>query len=330
MPNEYVISGIVFLSVAAAVFMAYLVLAQRRRMAAQRRRAALESGDSSPDLVLGSLTPALAAQVPIMAGDRSDLERELRQAGYYRPNAVVEYAAVRSVLVVAPIVAAGALALLTDAAQDAMWFWVGGIVLAMLGYSLPRIVIYYQGQTRMHAIERALPTAIDMLTLCLGAGLNVLVALRRVTREMQPAHPILASEFETVLRQADLKSLDFALGQFANRVAMPHVRNLAVLVGQSESLGTDVVRYLREYADSMRVNMRQRAEEMANKAPMKLMIPAYMLALGAGILLISPAVFEFSRLRQNALVGTLKTESKQSLSTPTTRPTPTAGAEGNP
>src|SRR5262249_28290558 len=70
------------------------------------------------------------------------------------------------------------------------------------------------------------------------------------------------------------------------------------------NLGTDAVTVLREYADDLRVNMRQRADEMANKAPFKLLFPAWMMAAGAGILLISPAILEFQNFRQKNMIGT--------------------------
>src|SRR5262249_49171170 len=156
----------------------------------------------------------------------------------------------------------------------------------------------YKAKWRQHQIERGLPVAIDMMTLCLSAGLNVNNSLERVSHELQFAYPVLGEEFEIVRRQTELRSLDFALIQFADRVNLPQIRNLQVLLTQSENLGTDAVTVLREYADDLRINMRQRADEMANKAPFKLLFPAYLMAFGAGILLISPAALEFANFRQ--------------------------------
>src|SRR5262249_37705984 len=161
----------------------------------------------------------------------------------------------------------------------------------------------YKAKWRQHQIERGLPVAIDMMTLCLSAGLNVNNSLERVSHELQFAYPVLGEEFEIVRRQTELRSLDFALIQFAERVNMPQIRNLQVLLTQSENLGTDAVSVLREYADDLRINMRQRADEMANAAPFKLLFPAYLMAFGAGILLLSPAILEFRNFRQRNLIG---------------------------
>jgi hypothetical protein len=91
------------------------------------------------------------------------------------------------------------------------------------------------------------------------------------------------------------------------------VRNLSVILSQSENLGTDAVTVLLEYADNMRTNMRQRADEMANKAPFKMLFPAYLLAFGACILLIAPTVLEFAEFRRNALISTSIKEGKKLL-----------------
>src|SRR5208282_135509 len=95
----------------------------------------------------------------------------------------------------------------------------------------------------------------------------------------------------------------------------------AVILSQSESLGTDAVTVLREYADNMRVNMKQRAEEMANKAPFKLLFPAYLMAFGAAILLISPVILEFSSFWRQNLVGNQITGARR-LITPPSEGTP--------
>jgi tight adherence protein C len=258
---------------------------------------------STPELVLGQeMTPALAGTLPMGTEDRGDLQRELRAAGYYKPTALMEYAALRAVFILGPLVGAAILMLFTDQVSDLWWIWGGGILLAILGFSLPRVYLYLRAKARQHQIERGLPTAIDMLTLCLSAGLNVLNSLERVTMELRFAYPVLGEELQIVRRQSELRSLEFALIQFAERTGMPQIRNLTVLLTQSENLGTDAVSVLREYADDLRINMRQRADEMANKAPFKLLFPAYLMAFGAGILLISPAVLEFQNFRHHNLL----------------------------
>jgi tight adherence protein C len=311
---QFAILALVFGFVFVLVMWVSSILAARRRRLEQRlgsqggsdsQLGSDPSAPSGPDLVLGDqMTPALAGAVPMGSEDRGALQRELRAAGYYKPTALMEYAAIRACLILLPLIGAAGLALFTDDWHDAVWFWGAGVLLAILGFSLPRVYIYFQARARQHQIERGLPTAIDMITLCLSAGLNLSSSLERVTGELRFAYPVLAEEFAIMRRQAELKSLEFALIQFAERVNMPQIRNLQVLLAQSQSLGTDAVGVLREYADDLRVNMRQRADEMANKAPFKLLFPAYLMAFGAGILLISPAALEFQNFRHRNLIGT--------------------------
>jgi tight adherence protein C len=300
---DYVLTFLVFLLVSSLVLTLFFWSRRRRERVEGRLHTATGSDPSlgsAPDLVLGDMTPALAAQVPMAEEDREALQRELRSAGYYRPTALMEYAAIRTVLIVVPLLGGMLLALLfAETVSQAVVFWVGGAVGAILGFSLPRIYIYYKGRSRAFAIDQGLPVAIDMLTLCLTAGLNVFTALDRVVKELGLSYPILAYELDIVRRQAELRSLEFALVQFADRVGLPHVRNIAVILSQTENLGTDAVTTLTEYADSLRFNMRQRAEEAANKAPLKLLLPAYLLAFGAAILLVSPILLEFADFQRN-------------------------------
>src|SRR5262249_59005093 len=115
-------------------------------------------------LVLGDMTPALAAQVPISDEDQSELQRELRVAGFYRPTAMMEYLALRSVLIFAPLIAAGVYALYTETSQQALWAWGLGILLAVLGFSLPRVYLYFRGPERMRQVHRAMPPALPLFT----------------------------------------------------------------------------------------------------------------------------------------------------------------------
>src|SRR5262249_34408868 len=98
--------------------------------------------------------------------------------------------------------------------------------------------------------------------------------------------------------------------------------NLAVIFGQSETLGADALGTLREYNDSLRTNLRQRADMAANRAPFKLMFPSYLMAIAAAILIISPTILEFRAFRKANDIGKTNKESRDSLSSqPSSVPT---------
>jgi tight adherence protein C len=315
---EYLLLALVFLFCTGVTLMGYFALSKKRQRVEERLVPAPSSdpsiGGSTPELVLGELTPALSGQIPMSAEGKSELQRDLMAAGMYRPTALMEYTAVRAVLTILPLIIAGAIALVwTETTGAALRVWIGGLVVAGLGFSVPRLFLVLKGIARKRAIEAGLPTAIDMITLCLSAGLNVLNSIERVADELSMAYPELGFELQLVRRQSDLRSLEFALVQFAERVDLPQLRNISVILNQSEKLGTDGVTVLREYSDNMRVYMKQHAEAVANRAPLKFLIPGYMMTLGFFILLLTPPAMEVANFRKENVVGNLKEEGKQAI-----------------
>jgi tight adherence protein C len=314
---EYVLLALVFLFCTGATLASYFALTKKRQRVEQRLVPAPSSDPSigsTPELVLGELTPALSGQIPMSEVGKSELQRDLMAAGMYRPTALMEYTAVRAVLTILPLIIAGAIALVwTETTGAALRVWIGGMVVAGLGFSVPRLFLYLKGVARKRAIERGLPTAIDMITLCLSAGLNVLNSIERVADELSMAYPDLGFELQLVRRQSDLRSLEFALVQFAERVDLPQLRNISVILSQSEKLGTDGVTVLREYADNMRIYMKQHAEALANRAPLKFLIPGYMIALGFFILLLTPPAMEVANFRRENVIGNVREQGKAGI-----------------
>ncbi len=148
----------------------------------------------------------------------------------------------RNLLVLTAIFVTGMLILLLDDA-DIPVIAVGGIIGRCLAYSVPRLYIQARGRRRTQQIERGLPTAVDLLTLALTAGLNLFAAFQRVANELRYSYPALAEEFEITARQAELRSLEHALGQLADRVRLPEVRNLAIILGAIRTAGQQCHRH---------------------------------------------------------------------------------------
>jgi tight adherence protein C len=248
-----------------------------------------------PPPLLGSMSEALAGQIPLTARGQADLQRALRTAGFYRPTALLDYTAVRALVVLLIVAATGVAALLLPA-QRVTLVGMLGLMAAVLGYSVPRFYLMWRGRRRCAKIERGLPFAIDLLALALSAGQNTLNALRQVSREMAFSHPPLAEELEIVQRQAELSSLGHALKQFSERVPVPEVHNLALLLIQAERLGSDASAALSEFSTHHRTNLRQRAEAQANRTTFWMMFPSVCcLWVAATLLLIGPLYHEFWR-----------------------------------
>lgn len=232
--------------------------------------------------------------------DREQIEPELRQAGYYRPSALAEYKSVRALLVLLPLMGAAGISLTVEPAQMPS-IMIAGVVMAALGYSIPRVYINSRARYRRREIERGLPTALDMIVLGLVAGQNIMNSFQRVAFEIRRAFPVLSEEMEIAYRQAELNTLGHALRVWADRCGVQEVYNLSVILTQSERQGADVSNSLLEFASSYRVTLRQRADATANRASFWMLFPTLLcMWIPAAVILAAPVYMEFADRRQKA------------------------------
>lgn len=275
-----------------------LMLAIRRRPAPPALVA--DVGDSRHELLLGDMTDVLARGAPGETRDRAEILPELARAGFYSPTALSEYRAVRTVLVLVPLVFAAAVAALLEP-QHMVYAVLGGVLVAALGFSLPRLYVTLRAADRSREIERGLPVFADMLSIALLAGQGLTGALRQVTAQLRNAFPRMAGELEIVMRQTDMLSLNVAFEQWANRCQLAEVRNLSVILTQSQRLGNDVSTALMEFATTLRSEARQRADAKAQRASFWMLFPTILcLWLPAITVLVAPMYYEFIARRVRA------------------------------
>ena len=161
---------------------------------------------------------------------------------------------------------------------------VGGGLGAVFGFFLPDLLLYNTGLKRQEKIPRALPDALDMLTICVEAGLGFDAALAQVARN---SNGPLAAEFARVLQEMQIgKSRTEALRSMAERTTVPELRAFVSAMVQSGELGIPVAHVLREQAKEMRVRRRQRAEEQAQKVPVKITFPLILCLFPALLIVI--------------------------------------------
>ena len=253
------------------------------------------------DELFGTLTPALAAQIPIPQGTLEELQKELRQAGYYRPTALREFSALRFVLVIGTILFVGLLALALPESRMRQVV-VGGVIAATLAFSLPRLVLAGQGWRRKQLILAGLPDAIELINMGVTRGLTFSTALDRVQTQLRDVHPELSRELEIVQQQAKLGSLEQALRQFEQRVDAPEIRTLTGILSQTERLGTSLSAALETSAGSIRTALKNHAERTSNSAPFKLLFPIVLCLLPAVYMVIlAPAAVELTKfMRTNS------------------------------
>lgn len=170
-----------------------------------------------------------------------------------------------------------------------------------LGFYLPELLLGSKIQRRQKAIRRALPDALDLLTICVEAGLGFDSAMAKVYDKWTNE---LSLSFGRVIREIQLgKVRREALRDMADRVGIPEMTSFVAAVIQSEQLGVSMAKILRIQADQMRIKRRQRAEEEAHKAPIKMLIPMALLIFPSiCIVLMTPAIL---LLMRSALKGIL-------------------------
>lgn len=155
---------------------------------------------------------------------------------------------------------------------------------ALLGYFLPHLYISSKINERKLQFVEGFPDAMDLLVVCVEAGLGLDAAIQRVGKEMAVSYPELATEFGIIsLELRAGKSRSEALRALAERTDVEQVQSLVALLIQAEHFGTSIASALREHADEMRLLRIQKAKEKAAKLPVKMLFPI--------VFFIFPALF---------------------------------------
>jgi tight adherence protein C len=167
--------------------------------------------------------------------------------------------------------------------------WTGGGFL--LGYYFPMMSLRSKISKRQNNILKALPDALDLLVICVEAGLGFDAAMGKVYEKWDNE---LALAFGRVLREIQLgKPRREALKDMSNRMDVPDVNAFTAAIIQAEQLGVSMATILRVQSDQMRVKRRQRAQEKAQQAPVKMMIPMVLLIFPSlWIVLLGPAIIQ--------------------------------------
>jgi tight adherence protein C len=235
--------------------------------------------------------PDMAARLS-HAGARNSMQRRLDLAGNperWTPDRMLTVKAVGLVVL-------GAVGAVFALRHPALLVLTGGIG-AAAGFFLPDVLLYNSGLKRQQRLALSLPDALDLLTICVEAGLGFDAALAQVTRNLDGP---LAAEFARVLQGMQIgQSRAEAMRAVAERTSVPELRAFVSALTQSAELGIPVAHLLREQAKEMRVRRRQRAEAQAQKIPVKITFPLvgcllpalFIIVLGAGVIEISHSLF---------------------------------------
>ena len=167
------------------------------------------------------------------------------------------------------------------------------LVFTVLGYFLPDLLVKSKTDRRQKQVRKAMPDALDLLTICVEAGLGFDAAMSKVHEKWDNE---LAMAFGRVIREIQLGKLRRdALRDMAERLGLAEMTSFVAAVIQSEVLGVSMAKVLRIQSDQMRVRRRQHAEEEAHKAPIKMIFPMGLLIFPAlMIVLLTPAALRMA------------------------------------
>ncbi len=168
---------------------------------------------------------------------------------------------------------------------------------AVFGFYLPRIMVYHFVKKRQEAIMTSFPESLDMLLICVASGSSLTAAFQRVGQEFREVSKPLSDEFRymTLELQAGISRAE-SFRNLADRINLPEVSSLVSLLIQSETLGASLSKTLRIHAEEMRKERIIKAEELANKLPVKISaVTAVFILPCVFIVILTPAAIHVMR-----------------------------------
>jgi tight adherence protein C len=238
----------------------------------------------------------LNRMVPISGVEALKVQKQLLQAGYRSPDATMTFRAIQLTLIVAiPSLMMTACFILDRPLNN--FLALGGIG-AAVGFYLPRFVLRSKITSRQRRITWALADALDLMVIAVEAGLGLNAALNRVGEELKTVHPDMHYELDLVNLEIRIgRSREEALRNLAERTGVDDLRSFVALLIQADRYGSSIGKAVRIFAESLRTKRRQRAEQMSQKAALKLIIPLTGFLFPVIILVIlAPAVLNLMDL----------------------------------
>ncbi|HEX8142462.1 MAG TPA: type II secretion system F family protein [Pyrinomonadaceae bacterium] len=218
------------------------------------------------------LATPLNRLAPASAAEARKLQKQLMQAGYRNQNAPIIYRALQLATMAAlPCLVALACALLARPLGSAFMF----ILMAFIaGFLLPRYVLGRMIRNRQLRVRWGLADALDLMVVSIEAGLGLNASMLRISDELRDVHPDISEEFEMANLEIRVgREREEALRNLAERTGVDDLRSLVAMLIQADRFGTSIARAVRVFSDSLRTKRRQRAEQAAQKAAVKLLLP---------------------------------------------------------
>jgi tight adherence protein C len=249
-------------------------------------------GFKTSSRLAGAVARIGTAVFPVKDEDYSQMSRvRFLRAGYRQSNAPAVYWGIKILLTfLLPVLLIGGRISFfsTMTYQATMTMLIFG---ALFGYYLPDIWLRQKSDKRKEKLLIALPDALDLLVICVEAGIGIDAALQRVSQEVAFTYPELSDEFNYAnLELRAGKARHDALRNLALRTNLSEINSLVTLLNQTDKFGTSIANALRVYSETYRTERYQKAEELAAKLPVKLLFPlTFFIFPSMFVILLGPA-----------------------------------------
>ncbi|MDD4268442.1 MAG: type II secretion system F family protein [Pirellulaceae bacterium] len=259
------------------------------------RRAALKPTDKVAK-VLEKASPALAKPLqPKNDLELGKLKSRMTAAGFRGESAGSIFLGLKFAgLLVGLFLGGGTILGLGGVSQKTL---MAAVAAAGLFFYLPDMVLWFIAKSRKDGLFLGLPDALDLMVVCVEAGLGLDQAMRKVAEEMRKTYPVIAEEFGIANFQLQMgRARNEVLHELGARTGVSDLRSLAAVLIQADKFGSSVAQALRVQSDAMRTRRRQMAEEKAAKTAVKLVIPLVLFIFpGIFVVLVGPAAVQMVR-----------------------------------
>ena len=273
--NETLVLAAIFTSVLIVAFASLNAFFQNREVARNVASVRRRPGSDDLDEILGTDNEYMRYYLDTIKNEHKDSTRmRLVQAGYFSRDAIQKFNLIRIgssilVFILVQLLVPPFFPTVSTSSLTLFGLVACGLVFMFCAWELER-----RGKKRMIEYRKLFPDLMDLLLVCVDAGLSIEAALDRVTREFLKSVPDFGVQLSIVnLEIRAGRPLDEALTNFSKRIRVEEARTLAVLFRQSKELGSDVSKTLRSFSRELRQLRLIRAEEKANSLPIKMLFP---------------------------------------------------------
>lgn len=289
------IAAFIFIAVFLAIMAVVFLLTRRPEPVKDRLRRVREAPDPQTGEQLQASQAMMDRLFVIDPESFYGLRARLTHANYRGANSVFWYYASRAFLGIIGLPIGYSLAAMLMKTSPAPW--IGAIVFAVFGSALPPLWVNNRVAQRREAIRAAVPNVLDLIIVCVEAGLSLNAAIQRIANDMKRTYPELSWELMILNQEIFIgKSRAEAFRNLARRTGVDELRSLATVLMQSDRMGTGIADVLRVQAQTLRAKRRQHALEAAHRMPVKLVFPLVLCIFPEMlVVLLSPGAIQLIR-----------------------------------